>query len=131
MSTLNDYFKPESLFSRDNPFLKSAEKTHQLIFGALDKTARLQLAFAEDLLDINSERYQSLYQQQSFSGLFEAQRELMTKLGERASHYAGELREVVSSLQTDVTDAANDLGAEVEPKPAKARSTKAKSKAAA
>lgn len=126
MSTLNDYFKPETLFSRDNPFLKSAEKTHQLIFGALDKTARLQLAFAEDLLDINGQRYQSLYQQQSFTGLFEAQRELMTRLGERASHYAGELREVVSSLQTDVTEAANDFGAEVEPKATKAKSTKAK-----
>ena len=131
MSMLNDYFKPETLFSRDNPFVKSAERTHQLIFGALDKTARLQLAFAEDMLDINRERYESLYQRQTFSEMVEAQRKLATDLGERASHYVGELRDVFSSVQSDVTDAANDLGAEVKSKATKAKATKAKSKAAA
>lgn len=125
MSELSDYFNPETLFSRDNPFLKSAEKTHRLIFGAADRTARLQLAFAEDLLDINRARFESLYRHQSFTDMVEGQRKLMTELGERATQYAGELREVVSSMQADATEAANELGAGVEPKATKSKSKKA------
>lgn len=125
MSELSDYFKPETLFSRDNPYLKSAEKTHRLIFGALDKTARVQLAFAEDLLDINRDRLQSLYQQKSVTDWFEVQRKLLTELGERATQYASELRDVVSSVQADATEAANDLAADVEPKATKSKSKKA------
>ena len=125
MSELSDYFKPETLFSRDNPYLKSVEKTHQLIFGALDKTARIQLDFAEDLLDINRERFESFYRHQSITDLYEAQRKLVTELGERATRYAGELREVVSSMQADATEAANDLRAGAEPKTTRGKSKKA------
>ena len=52
MSQISDFFKPETFFSRDNLFLQSAEKTHRLVFETLDKTARLQLSLAEDLLDL-------------------------------------------------------------------------------
>jgi hypothetical protein len=125
MSQFTDFFKPETLFSRDNPFLKSAEKTHRLIFETLDKAARVQLSFAEDLLDINRERFESLYAGQSLTDMFTAQQNIVTELGKRTARYAGDLQEVVTSLQVDASEAANELAEKAVPK-AKARSAKAK-----
>ena len=125
MTQITDLLKPETLFSRDNPFLKSAEKTHRLIFETLDKTARLQLAFAEDLLDINRERFESLYERQSLTDLFTAQQNIATELGKRTARYAGDLQEVVSTMQAGATDAANELATSAKPKAARTRSKKA------
>jgi hypothetical protein len=120
MNQIADFFKPEILFSRQNPFLKSAEKTHRLVFETLDKTIRLQLGFTEDLLDINRERFESLYQTQSFSDLLAAQQNLASELGQRTARYAGDLQDIVSDIQSGVGEAANELGAQAKPKPKKA-----------
>ena len=125
MTQFSDYFKPETLFSRENPFLKSAEKTHRLVFETLDKTARVQLAFAEDLLDINRERFESLYEGRTLTDLWTAQQNLASELGKRAAKYAGDLQEVVTSMQAEVAEAANELDAEIEPKARKPKSKKA------
>jgi hypothetical protein len=124
MSQLPDFFNPENFFSRDNLFLKSAEKTHRLIFETLDRTARVQLAFAGDLLDINRERFESLYARQSLGDLFTAQQNLASELGKRTAKYAGDLQEVASNMQAGAAEAANELGAGAPRKPA-ARSKKA------
>ena len=110
MSQISEFFKPESFFSRDNLFLKSAEKSHRLVFETLDKTARLQLALAEDLLDLNRERFETLYARQSLTDLFTAQQNLATELGKRAARYAGDLQEVVNDIQAGAAEAANELG---------------------
>lgn len=125
MTQFSDYLKPETLFSRENPFLKSAEKTHRLVFETLDKTARVQLAFAEDLLDINRERFESLYEGRTLTDLWTAQQNLASELGKRAAKYAGDLQEVVTSMQAEVAEAANELDAEIEPKARKPKSKKA------
>jgi hypothetical protein len=125
MNQFTDFFKPEALFSRENPFLKSVEKTHRLVFETLDKAARLQVCFAEDLLDINRERFESLYSGQSLSDVFTAQQNIVTELGKRTARYAGDLQEVVTSMQADATEAANELAETAAPR-AKARTAKAK-----
>lgn len=125
MSQISDYFKPETFFSRDNLFLKSAEKTHRLVFETLDKTARLQLSLAEDLLDLNRERFEMLYARQSLTDLFTAQQNFATELGKRAARYAGDLQEVVSEMQSGATEAANELGSAAKPRKAPKKSKKA------
>jgi len=125
MSQISDFFKPETFFSRENLFLRSAEKTHRLVFETLDKTARLQLSLAEDLLDLNRERFEMLYARQSLTDLFSAQQSLATELGKRAARYAGDLQEVVSEIQLGAAEAANELGAAAKPKKAQGKSKKA------
>lgn len=125
MSQLNEYFKPEALFSRDNPFLKSVEKSHRLVFETLDKTARLQLALAEDLLDLNRGRFDSLYEPQSFADVLAEQQNLAAELGKRAVRYAEDLQEVLGEVQAEVTEAANELAAEAKPRKSAPKSKKA------
>jgi len=125
MSQLNEFFKPEALFSRDNPFLKSVQKSHRLVFETLDKTARLQLALAEDLLDMNRSRFNSLYETQSFADLLANQQNLAAELGERAKRYAEDLQEVFGEVQEEVTEAANELAAEAKPRKSVRKTKKA------
>jgi hypothetical protein len=122
MSKRTDYLDPETLFSRENPFLKSVEKTQQLIFGTVDKAARVQLAFAEDLLDLNREGFEALTRRQSLTELFTAQQDLLTELGKRAARYAGDLQEVATAVKAEV---ANEMSAAVEPKTPRTKSKKA------
>ena len=124
MSQVSQFFKPETFFSRENPFLKSAEKTHRLVFESYDKTARLQLAMAEDLLDLNRERYEAFYACQSLSDLFTAQQNLVAELGERTARYAGDLKDVVTDIQAGAAEAANEFGPAAKPAKASARSKK-------
>lgn len=125
MSQLNEFFKPEALFSRDNPFLKSVEKSHRLVFEALDKTARLQLELAEDLLDMNRSRFDSLYKHESFTDVLADQQNLAAELGERAKRYAEDLQEVFGEVQAEVTEAANEFAAEAKPRKSAPKSKKA------
>ena len=131
MTQFEDYFKPETVFSMDNPFLKSAQAAHRLLFDTIERTARAQLRFAEDLLDLNRDRFELLYAGKSFSETFDAQQDLVAEFGKRAVDYAGDLREAAESMfgraSEAAMDAANDLGAE--PKP-KASAPKAKKKVA-
>jgi len=125
MSQISEFFRPETFFSRDNLFLKSAEKTHRLVFETLDRTARLQLALAEDLLDLNRERFEMLYARQSLTDLFTAQQNLATELGKRTARYASDLQEAVSEIQLGAAEAANELGAAAKPAKASGKSKKA------
>ena len=125
MSQIADYFKPEAFFSRDNPFLQSAGKTHRLVFETLDKTARLQLALAEDLLNLNRERFDTLYQRQSLGDLLAAQQNLAAELGKRAARYAGDLQGIVTDMQSGVGEAANEFAAGARPKKAAGKAKKA------
>ena len=109
MSILKDLFNPEIMFSKENPLLKTTGKTHRSIFEALDKTARLQLAFAEDLLDLNRKRFNSLYADDSLQDRLSNQTELVTEFGKRTAALAGDLQDVVVNLGSGVGQAANDL----------------------
>lgn len=108
MNNLFDNFKPEAIFSAENPFLKSARKTHGLFAEAFDKTARMQLAFAEDLLDLNKKRFASLYAGKSAQDTIATQQELLTAAGNRTFAVADELQKVSTVLKTGITDAANE-----------------------
>ena len=112
MTQFADYLKPEVLFSRDNPILKSAIATHRAMFDTLDRTARLQLAFAEDLLDINRERFELLYAGKSLTESLGDQQDLIVKLGRRTAQYADDLQGVATSLGSDLTVAAMDAANE-------------------
>jgi hypothetical protein len=125
MTKISEFLNPETLFSRENPFLKSAEATHRLVFETLDKTARLQLSFAEDLLEINRERFVSIYASESVSDFIAAQQNLVAQLGKRAARYAGDLKEVVSDVQAGATEAANEYAAAPAPKKPAPKSKKA------
>lgn len=132
MSNLFESFNPESIFSADNPFLKSARSTHNLFAEAFDRTARMQLAFGEELLDLNRKRFESLYAGESVQDTLTTQQELAVEAGQRASALADSFKQVISDFQSGVseaanewinvaTDAVNNVG-----KPAKASKAKAK-----
>jgi hypothetical protein len=127
MTQFTDLFNPETLFSKANPFLKAAEKTHRRIFETFDKTARLQLSYAEDLLDLNRKRFEALYAGDSFMDKISTQQDLLTEFGKRTATWAGDLQEVAVDLQNNVSEAANEL---VSPITAKAPAAKAKKPAA-
>ena len=112
MTQFTDYFKPEVLLSRENPFLKSAAAAHRALFDTLDKAARVQLAFAEDLLDLNRERFELLYAGKSITETLGAQQDLMFELGRRTSRYAGDLQDIATSLGSGLTEAAADAANE-------------------
>jgi len=126
MNQFNDLFKSEALFSSENPFLKSAQKAHHLFAESFDKAARMQLSFAEDLLDINRKRIDALYAGESFMDTVSAHQDLATEIGKRASAYAGDLREAVVDFQSNVTGAANDLVSPATAKTPAAKGKKAK-----
>ena len=109
MTQLTDLFNPEIMFSSENPFLKTAKKTHLQIADSFDKAARLQLSFAEDLLNLNRKRMDALYAGESFADTVSAHQDLATELGKRTATWAGDLKEVVVDLQSGVTGAASDL----------------------
>jgi hypothetical protein len=89
--------------------LQTAKKTHLQIADSFEKVARLQLSFAEDLLNLNSKRIDALYAGESFSDTVSAHQDLATELGKRTATWAGDLKEVVVDLQSGVTGAASDL----------------------
>jgi hypothetical protein len=107
---------------------KVAEKTHRLIFESYDRAARLQLTFAEDLLDLNRKRFDALYADDTLLNKVSAQQDLVTEFGKRTATWAGDLQEVAVDLRGNISDAANDL---VSPVAAKAPAAKAKKAKAA
>ena len=115
MTQFTDYFKPEVLLSKENPLLKSAEAMHRLAFDTFDKAARAQLRFADNMLDLNRERFELLYAGKSFTEALDAHQDLMADFGKHAVDYAGDLREAATSMfgraADAALDAANDLGA--------------------
>lgn len=127
MTQFAELFKPEILFSTENPFLKGARKTHFQLADSFDKAARLQLSFAQDLLDLNRKRIDALYAGESFVDAVTAHQDLATELGKRTATWVGGLKEIVVDLQSEVTDAANDLAAATgnEAKAAKGKKAKA------
>ena len=130
MTQFADYLKPEVLFSQDNPFLKSAIATHRAMFNTLDRTARVQLAFVEDLLDINRERFELLYAGKPLTESLGDQQDLIVKLGRRTAQYAGDLQDIATSLGSDLSGVATDAANEAV-KGAGRKSGSAKSKKAA
>ena len=127
MTEFTELFNPENLFSGENPFLKTVKKTHLQVAESFDKAARLQLSFGQDLLDINRKRIDALYAGESIADAFSAHQDLATELGKRTATWAGDLKEIVVDLQSEVTDAANDLAAAAgsEAKAAKGKKAKA------
>lgn len=109
MTGIIDMFDPEVLFSKENPFLKYSRKTHHLIFEAFDKTARLQLSYVEDLVDMNRKRFHSLYAGDSLQVKLAAHQELGTEMGKRTATWAGDLQEVFIDLQSGVINTAIGL----------------------
>jgi len=95
MTQLTDLFNPEALFSSENPFLKTAKKTHLRFVDSFETAARLQLSFAEDLLNLNRKRIDALYAGESFAETVSAHQDLATEFGKRTATWAGDLKEVV------------------------------------
>ena len=129
MTLFTHLFNPEVLFSKKNPFLKASEKTHRLIFKSFDRTMRLQLAFAKDLLDLNRTRFNALYADDTLRDRISTHQDLATEMGKRTAIWAGDLQEVAVGLQSGFGEAANELffpAAEKAPAPGKKPAKKAK-----
>jgi hypothetical protein len=126
MTQFTDLFNPEIMFSSETPFLQTAKKTHLRIADSFDKAARLQLSFAEDLLNLNRKRIDALYAGESFADTVSAHQDLATELGKRTAAWAGDFKEVVVDLQSGVAGAANDLISPAANQTKAAKSKKAK-----
>jgi hypothetical protein len=128
MTQITDMFKPEIMFSRENPFLKAAEKSHRLVFETFDKAAHLQLACFEDLLDLNRRRFESLYADEPLKEKLSTHQDLATEAGKRAAALIGDMQEAAVDLQSSFSDAASEF---VSPKAVRKPASKSrKSKAA-
>ncbi len=108
MNTIFENFKPEAFFSVENPLYKSARKTHTLFAEAFDKTARMQLAFSEQLLDLNKKRFESLYAGGSAQETLGSQQDFIVEAGQRASALADEFKKVATDFQAGMAEAANE-----------------------
>jgi len=108
MKNIFEQFNPEAFFSAENPFIKSTQKTHNLFFEAFDRTARMQLAFGEEILDLNRKRFDSLYAGKSTQDTLSAQQDLIVEAGNRASALVDEFQKVATDFQAGITDAANE-----------------------
>lgn len=108
MNKLFENFNPEAIFSADNPFFASARKTHSLFAEAYDKTARMQLAFGEEMLDLNKKRFDALYAGKSVQASLAAPQDLLLSVGKRTSALVDEFQQVATDFQAGMTDAANE-----------------------
>ncbi len=108
MNKLFENLNPEAVFSAENPFFKSAQKTHTLIAEAFDKTARMQLAFGEELLDLNKKRFGALYAGKSAQDTLATQQDLIAAVGNRVTALADGFQQVATEFQAGLTDAANE-----------------------
>ncbi|MDT8321673.1 MAG: phasin family protein [Xanthomonadales bacterium] len=109
MTQVNDFFKPDVLFSAGNPLLTSIRQGHQLMFETFDKAARVQLTYAEELLDVNRKQFELLYAGKSLKETVADQQDLATEWGKHAAKCVGDLQEVAVELQAGVSEAANDM----------------------
>ena len=128
MTAFSDFFKPEALFSADNIFVKSARQAHGLAFEAFDKTARMQLDFARDLLDINRKRIDAMYAGDSFADSLSAQQDFALEAGKRGLGLVDDAQAIATELQEAFAESADEFvaAANMFSKPAKPASRKAK-----
>lgn len=128
MDSFTDFLKPEAFFSAENVFLKSARQAHELSFEALDRTVRLQLDFARDLMDINRKRFEAMYAGDSLTDTLSAQQDFALETGKRGLSLVNEAQAIASELQEAVKETANDFvtAANSFTKPAKSTGRKAK-----
>jgi hypothetical protein len=109
MSKTGDFFDPKVIFSSNNPFLMYAKQAHHRVFEAFDKTVRVQLSLAEDLLDMNRKRFEALYAGDGLSDKITVHQNLAMAAGKRTATWAGDLQEIVVDLGGGIWDAANEL----------------------
>ena len=128
MDSMSDFFKPEALFSDENIFFKSARQVHELSFDALDKTVRLQLDFARDLLDLNRKRFEALYAGDSLFDTLSAQKDFALETGRRGLSLVGDAQAIANEIQEAVKETASGFVAAANnfSKPTKASARKAK-----
>ena len=128
MNSFTDFLKPEAFFSAENVFLKSARQAHELSFEALDKTVRLQLDFARDLMDINRKRFEAMYAGDSLTDTLSAHQDFALETGKRGLSLVNEAQAIASELQEAAKETANDFvkAANDFARPAKSTSRKAK-----
>jgi hypothetical protein len=109
MSKTRDFFDPKIVFSSKNPLLIVAGQAHHRVFEAFDRTSRVQLSLAEDLLDMNRKRFEALYAGDGFMDKIAAHQNLATAAGKRTATWAGDLQEIVVDLGSRLWDAANEF----------------------
>ncbi len=85
MTNVFESFNPQALFSADNPFIKATQQSHKMFAEAFDKSARLQLSLAEDLLELNSKRVAAIYAGGPIQERLSAQQEVLAETGNRLS----------------------------------------------
>jgi len=126
MNSFTDFFKPEVFFSAENIFVKTARQAHELSFEALDKTARLQLDFARDLLDMNRKRFEAMYAGESFTDSLSAHQDFALETSKRGLSLVDDVQAIASEIQEAVKESANDFvaAANTFTKPAKAANKK-------
>jgi hypothetical protein len=108
MNNFFNNFNAEEVFSTDNPLFKNAQKTHSLVATAFDKTARMQLAFGKELLDLNNKRFAALYAGDSLQDTIATHQDLISEAGNRVNSLNDELQKVAGELQTGILGASNE-----------------------
>lgn len=128
MTNFTELFKPEALFSADNPALKATKKAHELAFETFNKTAGLQLDFARDMLDINSKRFNALYAGNSVADSFSTNTDLALEVSNKSVRLLEDINATVNDFQDAAKDTITGFVAEAQnsAKPASKANRKAK-----
>jgi len=99
MTSPFESLKAENLFPGIGPMMAAARRSHELAADAFDRTARLQLALAGDLLALNRKRFESLYAEKPLTEAVAEQQELALEAGRRYATFGEDCRELIGELQ--------------------------------
>ena len=98
MAHLTDLNPRSVLFDRDNPIRSRAERTHRRFFEAADRTARVHIDIAGDLLDLNRKGLDALFESESFGDSFDSHRAIAREAGNVLGRYALEMKDVATGM---------------------------------
>ena len=100
----SENFKAEKFLSPQNPMFAAMGRAHHGVFNAFDQATRANLSLAEDLLNLNRDRFDSLYDQPTFSEVLGAHKDIAMEAGKRVTEWGVNMREIATRYQSSLLD---------------------------
>ncbi|HEX4649292.1 MAG TPA: phasin family protein [Steroidobacteraceae bacterium] len=108
-------FDPNTMIAAAREAFAPVLKAQQEGFKAVERLARLQYAFAGDVLESGLARVQATFQATSPTELLNKQTELTTQFVEKVRARAEEFATFTTEVQTKITQLGNDIVAKAVP----------------
>ena len=108
-------FDPNAMIAAAREAFAPVFKAQQEGFRAIERLARLQYAFAGDVLDSGLARVHAAFQSSNPTELLNKQTELTTQFVEKLRARAEEWASFTSEVQTKITQLGNEMAAKAVP----------------